>query len=394
MSHLQRELELNGRKITLVGTAHVSAESIKEVETTIKELTPDCVAIELDDKRADSIENKDKYRDLDIVKVIKNNEGFLLMANLVLSSFQRRMGSKVGVQPGDEMLAAMNVAKEMNIPTVMADRPIQTTLRRAWAKNSLWGKCKLLASLISSAFSKEEFSEEDIEQIKEKNEMDSMMQELSEYMPVIKQVLIDERDEYLATKIWNAQGNNIVAVLGAGHLNGVEEHLKQFASGQKQSNIQEISQIPPKTIWGRIWEWIIPVSIIGLIAFGFIYGGVKAGSAMLTSWFLWTGLPAVIGTILAGGHPVTILAAFVTAPFTTLSPFVGVGFVSGIVQACICKPKVSDIETVQDDICHIKTFYKNRLLRVLLVFFIPSLLTSIGTFIGLADIIKQGTNIK
>ena len=163
MSHLQRELELNGRKITLVGTAHVSAESIKEVETTIKELTPDCVAIELDDKRADSIENKDKYRDLDIVKVIKNNEGFLLMANLVLSSFQRRMGSKVGVQPGDEMLAAMNVAKEMNIPTVMADRPIQTTLRRAWAKNSLWGKCKLLASLISSAFSKEEFSEEDIE---------------------------------------------------------------------------------------------------------------------------------------------------------------------------------------------------------------------------------------
>ena len=133
MSHLQRELELNGRKITLVGTAHVSAESIKEVETTIKELTPDCVAIELDDKRADSIENKDKYRDLDIVKVIKNNEGFLLMANLVLSSFQRRMGSKVGVQPGDEMLAAMNVAKEMNIPTVMADRPIQTTLRRAWA---------------------------------------------------------------------------------------------------------------------------------------------------------------------------------------------------------------------------------------------------------------------
>ena len=142
MSQTQKVLELNGRKLTLIGTAHVSAESITEVENTIRELKPDCVAIELDDKRAESITNKDKYSQLDIIQVLKRGEGFLLLANLVLASFQRRMGMNVGVKPGDEMLAGMKVAEELGIPTVMADRPIQVTLKRAWAKNNFWGKKK------------------------------------------------------------------------------------------------------------------------------------------------------------------------------------------------------------------------------------------------------------
>lgn len=215
MSQLQRVLNLNGRTITLIGTAHVSAESITEVENTIRELKPDSVAVELDEKRADSIRNKDKYSQLDIVKVLKRGEGFLLLANLVLASFQRRMGQNVGVQPGDEMLAGMKTADELGIPTVMADRAIQVTLKRAWAKNSFWGKCKLLAALLSSAFSNEDMSAQDIENIKEKNEMDSMMNELADYMPVVKEVLIDERNVYLAKNIWEAKGNSVVAVLGA-----------------------------------------------------------------------------------------------------------------------------------------------------------------------------------
>ena len=191
MSQTQRVLSLNGKTITLIGTAHVSAESITEVENTIRELKPDSVAIELDDKRADSIKNKDKYSQLDIIQVLKKHQGFLLLANLVLASFQRRMGQNVGVKPGDEMLAGIRVAEELGIPTVMADRPIQVTLRRAWAKNNLWGKSKLIAALLSSAFSKEEMSAQEIEDIKEKNEMDSMMKELADYMPVVKEVLID-----------------------------------------------------------------------------------------------------------------------------------------------------------------------------------------------------------
>lgn len=388
MSQTRRELELNGRKITLIGTAHVSAESIKDVEGAITEIKPDSVAIELDDKRAESITNTEKYSQLDIVKVLKRNEGFLLLANLILASFQRRMGQNVGVKPGDEMLAAMKVAGDLNIPTVMADRPIQITLKRAWAKNTFFGKCKLLAALLSSAFSKEEMTEEQIETIKEKNEMDSMMNELADYMPVIKEVLIDERNEYLATKIWESKGDCVVAVLGAGHLDGVEECLKKIATGEYKCDMEEISSVPKKGIAGKIIGWAIPIAIMCFIAAGFIYGGSQLGSKMILSWVLWNGICAAVLTLIAAGHPVTILAAFISAPITSLCPFIGCGFVTAIIQAVVCKPKVQDMATLQDDVT-LKGFYTNRILRVLLVFVLSSLGSSVATFISGADIIGK-----
>ncbi len=394
MSQTQKKLELNGRTITLVGTAHVSKESIEEVENTIREIKPDCVGIELDEKRADSIQNPDKYSQLDIVKVLKRHEGFLLLTNLILASFQRRMGLNVGVKPGDEMLAAMNVAKEMNIPSVMVDRPIQITLKRAWGKNSFWGKCKLLALLLSSAFSKEEVEASEIENLKNSSEMDSMMQELSKEMPVIKTVLIDERDKFLASKIWASQGNNIVAVLGAGHLPGVEAHLQKLAAGEESADVEEISQLPPKGLAGKILVWLIPAIIIGLIVAGFVYGGAKAGTQMLTSWFLWNGIPAAVMSLIGLAHPLTILVAFVGAPFTSLCPFIGIGFCTAIVQAIICKPRVSDMETLQDDVTSLKGFYKNRVLRILMIFILSSLGSSVGTFVGGADIIGQLNSLK
>ena len=389
MSQTQKVLELNGRKITLIGTAHVSKESIDEVTQTIKSLNPDCVAIELDEKRADSIQNAEKYSQLDIIKVLKRHEGFLLLANLILASFQRRMGVNVGVKPGDEMLAAINTANEMNIPSVMVDRPIQITLKRAWAKNSFWGKCKLFALLISSAFSKEEVDPSEIENLKNSSEMDSMMEELAKEMPVIKKVLIDERDEYLASKIWDAQGENVVAVLGAGHLPGVEKHLQKLASGEETTDVNEISEIPPKSVVSKIAAWIIPALIIGLIVAGFIYGGKKAGTQLLTTWFLWNAIPAALLSIIALAHPITILVAFVAAPFTSLCPFIGIGFCTAIVQALVCKPKVSDMESLQDDVGSVKTFYKNRILKVLLVFILSTLGSALGTFAGGSNVIAK-----
>lgn len=389
MSQTQKVLELNGRKITLIGTAHVSKESIEEVTQTIKSLSPDCVAIELDEKRADSIQNAEKYSQLDIIKVLKRHEGFLLLANLILASFQRRMGLNVGVKPGDEMLAAINTANEMNIPSVMVDRPIQITLKRAWEKNSFWGKCKLFALLISSAFSKEEVDPSEIENLKNSSEMDSMMEELAKEMPVIKKVLIDERDEYLASKIWDAQGENVVAVLGAGHLPGVEKHLQKLASGEETTDVNEISEIPPKSVVSKIAAWIIPALIIGLIVAGFIYGGKKAGTQLLTTWFLWNAIPAALLSIIALAHPITILVAFVAAPFTSLCPFIGIGFCTAIVQALVCKPKVSDMESLQDDVGSVKTFYKNRILKVLLVFILSTLGSALGTFAGGSNVIAK-----
>ena len=392
MSQTQKIVECNGRKITLIGTAHVSKESVEEVKETIKTINPDCVAVELDEKRADSIQNSEKYKELDIVQVLKRGEGFLLIANLILASFQRKMGQNVGVKPGDEMLAAIEVAKELNIPTALVDRPIQITLRRAWAKNGFMGRIKLLSTLIASAFSKEEVSAEEIEKLKKQSEMDSMMTELAEYMPVIKEVLIDERDKYLATNIWNSQGNNVVAVLGAGHLPGVEAHLIKMSKNEEVADNSEISSVPPKKIASKIAGWIIPAIVIAVIVAGFVYGGTKAGSMMLTTWFLWNGIPAAIGTTIALAHPITVIVAFLTAPFTSLCPFIGVGFVTGIVQAIVQKPKVTDIETLQDNIS-LKGFYKNRILKVLMVFVLSSLGSSIGTFIGGADIIGQLADI-
>ena len=393
MSQTQIKLELGGRKITLVGTAHVSKESVEEVKQTIKELQPDCVAVELDEKRADSIKNPVRYSQLDLVKVLKRKEGFLLLANLMLSSFQRRMGLNAGVKPGDEMIAAMNAAEESGVRCTLVDRPIQITLKRAWGKNSFWGKCKLLATLLSSAFSKDDIEPDEIEKLKERNEMDSMMSELADYMPVIKEVLIDERDRYLASKIWSSEGNNIVAVLGAGHLPGVQAHLEKLGTGTESSDVEEISQLPKPGITGKVLAFLIPACIIGLIVAGFIYGGLQAGTQILSTWFLWNAIPAAILTAVAFGHPLAILVGFVGAPFTSLCPFIGVGFLTAIVQAVVCKPKVSDMENLQDDVTSLKGFYKNRILRALLVFILSSIGSTLGTFIGGADIIGILSNI-
>ncbi len=393
MSQTQIQLEFNGRKITLVGTAHVSKESVEEVKNTITSMKPDCVAVELDEKRADSIKNPSRYSQLDLVKILKRKEGFLLLANLILASYQRRMGLNAGVKPGDEMIAAMNAAADNNIRCTLVDRPIQITLKRAWGKNSFWGKCKLLSTLLASAFSKEEIEPEEIEKLKQRNEMDSMMNELSEYMPVIKQVLIDERDQYLASKIWESEGSNIVAVLGAGHLPGVQAYLEKLGNGSASSNVEEISLLPKSGIAGKLFAFLIPVCIIGLITAGFIYGGIHAGTQMLSTWFLWNAIPAAILTAAAGGHPLAILVGFIGAPFTSLCPFIGIGFCTAIIQAIVCKPKVSDMETLQDDVTSVKGFYKNRILRTLLVFILSSIGSTIGTFIGGADIIGILSNL-
>ena len=241
MSQTEKRLTLQGREFILLGTAHISHESIVQVTTSIRDEAPDCVAIELDEQRYASMKNPEAWKNLDIVKVLKGGQGFVLMANLVLASFQKRMGADVGVKPGEDMKAAITVAEEMNVPAVMVDRPIQMTLKRAWAKNSLWGKCKLLAVLLSSAFEKSEISAEEIERLKNESEMDSMMNEIAEYLPAVKEVLIDERDRYLASRIWDAKVNGeaakkIVAVLGAGHLPGVVRHLEALAAGTVSSD--------------------------------------------------------------------------------------------------------------------------------------------------------------
>lgn len=388
VSDTQKHLHLGDREIILVGTAHVSAESMTETACAVETEKPETVAIELDEKRLENLTDPESWRKMDIIKVLKNKQGFLMLANIVLASYQKRMGQDAGVRPGDEMLAAINKAKEMNISQVMVDRPIAVTMRRAWEENSLWGKCKLLSAMIASAFSTEEVDSAEIENLKKKSEMDSMMKELSDYMPDVKRVLIDERDRYLACHIWQCPGNKVLAVLGAGHLNGVQSHLEKIAAGEENADCSDIETVPPKKAGAKIAGWIIPILIVLLIVLGFIFGGQKQGWHMLSAWVLWTGVLAALGTSIAGGHPLTILVAFLGAPITTLSPFIGIGFLTGIVQAVIKKPKVIDMENMQKDATSFTGFYKNRILRVLLVFILSSIGSSIGTFVAGASFVK------
>jgi pheromone shutdown-related protein TraB len=384
MSQTEKHIVLNGKEFILIGTAHISPESINEVSEVIKRETPDYVAIELDEDRLKTLRNPESWKKLDIIKVLKEGRGFLMMANLVLSSFQRRMGNDVGVKPGEEMKTAISVAEELGIKTAMIDRPITTTLKRAWAKNSLWGKCKLLAALISSAFTKEEISAEEIEELKNSNEMDNMMEELAGYLPTVKEVLIDERNEYLASHMYELEGKKIVAVLGAGHLPGVEEYLKKLASGEATTDTTQISLVPKGGIGGKIMNWLFPALMVALVAAGFIKGVPHESIAALLRWFGWNAALAGVGTVLAGGHPFAILAAIVTAPIGTISPVLGVGMFAGIAQAYVCKPRVEDMETLYDDVTSLKTIYKNRILRVLLVFFLSQIGGAVGNFIGVA----------
>jgi len=389
MNQTIRRIEANGREIILVGTAHISRESIEEAKAVIQGEKPDRVCVELDEGRLQSLKNDKGWQELDIVKVLKQGKGFLLLANLVLSSFQKRMGDDVGVKPGDEMKESIRAAEEANIPASMVDRPIHVTLQRAWAKNSLWGKSKLLATLVSSAFSSDEMSAEDIEKLKDQGAMDGMMDELAGYLPTVKEVLIDERDRYLGSRIWESEGKKIVAILGAGHLPGTEAIIREIASGARDSNTDDIASVPPKGIGSKIAGWAIPAILVLLVAAGFFMNGAQASWDMLLRWILWNGCLAAVGTAIAFGHPLAILTSFVCAPIATLNPFLGVGLFSGVVQAWARKPRVQDMEKLASEVSSIRGFYSNRISHVLLVFFLSTMGGAIGNFIAVPALVSS-----
>ncbi|MDR0323036.1 MAG: TraB/GumN family protein [Treponema sp.] len=378
-------ITLNGREFKLIGTAHVSRDSIEEVRNIICEEKPDMVCVELDQGRYNAIAKNDNWEKLNLSKVFREGKGFLLIANLVLSGFQRRLGNELGVKPGEEMKVAVETAQELGLPYTLCDREVQTTLRRAWARCSLWSKSKLLATLLASAFSTDKLSEQEIENLKNKNELEGMMGELAEYLPGVKTTLIDERDQYLASKIWTSTpqepNKRIVAVVGAGHLQGMKAHLEKLNEGEETADVSELDKIPKPGFFSKAARFIIPVIIVSLLAAGFIKAGGDTGVSMIMQWILWNGSLAALGAAIALAHPLAILVSFVGAPITTLSPFIGVGILSGLVQAALRKPRVSDVQSIMEDTASIKGVYRNRITKALLVFFFSSLGSSIASFV-------------
>lgn len=383
MNDNRTRLILGEREIILVGTAHVSRESVDEVSRVVREEAPDRVCVEIDAGRYKSMTEQEDWEKLDVAKVLKEGKGFLLMANLVLSSFQRRLGMGLGVKPGDEMKKAIDTAVELGIPYSFCDREVQVTLKRAWTKCGFWSKSKLMAALASSALSTEKLDEAEIEALKDKNELDGMMAQLADYLPKVKETLIDERDRYLASKIWSSDGSRLVAVIGAGHMDGVKAHLARLAEGGMSADVSDLDQVPPPSRLSAILPWLIPALLVLLIAAGFFRAGAGVSLDMMLKWMLLNGSLAALGAALALAHPLSILVSFIGAPIATINPFVGVGLFAGVAEASLRKPRVADVQHLSDDIASVRGFYRNRVTRALLVFFLSSLGGMIGNFISI-----------
>jgi pheromone shutdown-related protein TraB len=375
-------LKFKEKDIILVGTAHVSKESARLVQSVIEEETPDTVCVELCQSRFQAIQQKDRWQDTDIVKVIKEKKSFLLLSNLLLASFQKRIAKQFDVKPGEEMIAAINSAESTGAQIHLADREIRTTLSRTWRVMGFWSKIKLIFQITLSLGQLDEIKEEDIEKMKQQDVLETLLAEVGKSLPALKSILIDERDQYLAEKIRTAPGNKIVAVVGAGHIPGIQKYW------DSDIDTGALEQIPPKGKSIGILKWLIPMAIVVLFIAGFFYGGKEAGTDMIAWWILANGILAGVGAIIALAHPATIVSSIVAAPLTSLNPMIAAGWVSGLVEAFSRKPKVKDLERLPEDILSVRGFWKNNVTRILLVVVFTNLGSSLGTFIAFPVIVK------
>lgn len=370
-------VKLEGKTFILVGTAHVSAQSVQDVRDTVAAVRPDTVAIELCEPRYQGLVKKDAWRHTNIFRVIREGKATFLLAQLVMQSFYRRLGKQLEVEPGAEMLAGAACAEETGARLELIDRRIDITLKRVWRHLGFWQRFKLLVVMVEAVFSSEEIGAGDIEAMKNHDQLESLMGEMGKAFPEIKKRLIDERDVYLAEKLRRAPGERIVAVVGAGHVPGMLEAIRQPAS------LEDLERLPPPSRWSKIWPWLIPAAVVALIAWGFVEGGTERGVDSIAIWFGVNGVLSALGAALALAHPLTVLAAFVAAPITSLNPAIAAGWVAGLVQAWVRPPSVGDFEALPVATETLRGFIMNPVIRILLVVVLANIGSSIGTFLAI-----------
>ena len=371
----------NGATLTLIGTAHVSERSVDEVKSVIQNVNPDSICIELDTDRWNKINSTDdSFPSLDLAGVIKNGQTFLVLANLILSGFQKKLNLNKNNIVGEEIVSAGRYAVENNIPLTFADRSITVTLRRAWRNSGFMTRMKLLASLITAAFDKSEISEKELEDLKKSSNIEVMLQSVASELPEIKKALIDERDEYLAGKIYSSDGNNKVAVVGAGHVGGLIKTLLALEEG-KTVSFDSLEEVPEKSKAKKLCGYIVPIMLLTAVLSIGVFKGWSQGIGLFTSWAIGNMLTTFVFAIISLAHPLNCIVALLTSPLAVLTPILGVGMITGFVEAKLRPPKVRDVETVTDDISSVKGWFKNRVLHTFLVFMLTSIGSTIGTFI-------------
>ena len=375
-------LDYQGKKIILIPTAHVSKESVELVKKVIEEEHPDSVCVELDEDRYNTIQNPKAWENTDIIKVIKSKKVGFLLANLALSSYQKRIAKQLDTHAGAEMIQGIKSAEQLGSTLVLADRKIQTTFLRIWRKISLWEKVKLIVSLLFSFDEDSTIEDKDLQELLKADMLESVLIDIHKKYPKIGEILISERDQFLAAKIKDAPGKKIVAVLGGAHVPGVMNEI--FRS----QDIDSLTTIPPKKPFAKIAGGLIPIAMIVLFSYAF-FVSMQTGLEQLSTWVLWTGIMAALFTALSLAHPLSIISSLIVAPFTTINPVLACGWLTGLVEATIKKPTVLDIQRIPEDIFSFKGFFRNRFLRIILVVFMANIGASIGTFVAGADIIKN-----
>jgi pheromone shutdown-related protein TraB len=371
--------------LRIIGTAHVSKDSVELVDKQIEEWGPDVVAIELCNSRAQALKDERRLDQEGLRKVIKEGKAPLVLFQSMLAAEQRRLGMDEGVQPGAELLGAMNSAEEKNIEVALVDRDIQITLRRAWRNMGLREKWRILWGLVAP----EEDSEEDIPEINEllsnKDLLSELMEELKQIAPSAGEVLVDERDEYLATKIEDQRSKGkVLAVIGAGHLDGVSKRLQNRETTAER--IEELEIVPrPNPLW-KVVMWGIPLLVFGLMGW-FLYTGAEGDLyQMLTIWTLFNAAMAAICCMIARGHPLAILTAAIASPITSLNPALAAGWFAGYVQLVVREPSTKDLKDFLK-LDEMKLFWSNRAGRVLLVTALTNLGSMLGAWFATAGII-------
>jgi pheromone shutdown-related protein TraB len=378
-------IALGDRQVTLLGTAHVSRTSAEEVRALLASGDYDAVAVELCPARHNALLNPDGLARMDLFQVIRSGKAPLVAANLALGAYQQRLAEQLGIEPGAEMRMAVNEGRRMGLPVLLIDRDIGVTLRRVYRQVPWWRRFYLLSGLAASLFTRERVSEAEVERLKEGDVLETAFSQFADQDADLYQPLIRERDRYMAARLRQALAEDpaptrVLAVVGAGHLRGISERLQQPA-GDPAAEIRELDQIPPRSRWPKLLPWLVVAIIMAGFALGFSRSPAL-GMSLVLDWVLINGGLAALGAAIAGGHPVTVLTAFLAAPLTSLNPTVGAGMVTAAVEVYLRKPQVGDFSRLRSDATTLGGWWHNRVTRTLLVFVLSTLGSAIGTYVA------------
>jgi pheromone shutdown-related protein TraB len=377
-----RRHRIGDAEVVLVGTAHVSAASIDLVREVIADLGPDRVCLELDPQRLDALRHRTKWAELDVREVLRRKQVPTLMLSLLLASWQKRLGAELGVEPGAELLAGFEAAEAGGHQVELIDRDVRLTVRRALGSMGWWARIRFVSELLVSLLDPGEASAEEIEKLKETDALTGLLEDLGARYPSLKTTVIDERDQWLATRLLQVcretGAGRVVAVVGAGHLAGMEQAIR----ASLEADLDRLATVPPPGRGAQVIGWGIPAAIVGSLAWIGFTRGPAAFAENALYWILANGIPAAIGALVALAHPLTVATAFVAAPITSLTPVIGAGYVTALVQAWLRPPRVRELEQMADDAATTRGWWSNRMLKILLAFILPGLGSMLGTFIG------------